>query len=119
MPRRNDMTFANENRRAFAKEASQINHQLNRTHPPMSVLLETSLGDIVIDLYVKKCPKTCENFIKLCKTKYYNFCLFHNVQKGFMVQTGDPQGNGTGGESVWGWVCFYFLYTYILIYQHG
>ena len=48
----------------------------------MSVLLETSKGDIVIDLHTELCPVACKNFIKLCKLKYYNFCLFHNVQKG-------------------------------------
>ncbi|TPX63681.1 hypothetical protein SpCBS45565_g06453 [Spizellomyces sp. 'palustris'] len=68
----------------------------------MSVLLETSLGEIVIDLEVTKAPKACTNFLKLCKIKYYNFVLFHNVQKNFMAQTGDPLGTGQGGESVWG-----------------
>ena len=48
--------------------------------PPlvMSVLLETSLGDIVIDLEVDSCPKTCENFLKLCKVYYYNLNAFFN-----------------------------------------
>ena len=42
--------------------------------PPttMSVLFETSLGDLVIDLETDTCPKTCENFLKLCKVYYYN-----------------------------------------------
>ncbi|KAJ3055183.1 Peptidyl-prolyl cis-trans isomerase cyp6, partial [Rhizophlyctis rosea] len=68
----------------------------------MSVLLETSLGDITIDLHYEKAPKAAENFLKLCKIKYYNFVLFHNVQKGFMAQAGDPTATGRGGESVWG-----------------
>jgi len=68
----------------------------------MSVLIETSLGDIVIDLEVKLCPELCKNFLKLCKIKYYNFALFHNVQKNFMIQTGDPTGTGTGGQSIYG-----------------
>lgn len=55
----------------------------------MSVLLITSLGDIVIDLYTKDCPKACINFIKLCKIKYYNNCLFHNIQKDYIAQCGD------------------------------
>ncbi|KAJ9069873.1 Peptidyl-prolyl cis-trans isomerase-like 4 [Entomophthora muscae] len=66
----------------------------------MSVLIETSLGDIVIDLHVQECPRTTLNFIKLCKTKYYNYSSFHNVQRDFMAQTGDPTGTGQGGESV-------------------
>lgn len=44
----------------------------------MSVLLETSLGDLVIDLDVENCPKTCENFLKLCKIYYYNLNAFFN-----------------------------------------
>jgi len=44
----------------------------------MSVLFETSLGDIVIDLEVDDCPKTCENFLKLCKVYYYNLNAFFN-----------------------------------------
>ena len=44
----------------------------------MSVLFETSLGDIVIDLETDSCPKTCENFLKLCKVYYYNLNAFFN-----------------------------------------
>ncbi|ORZ21012.1 cyclophilin-like domain-containing protein [Lobosporangium transversale] len=68
----------------------------------MSVLIETSVGDVVIDLYIKEAPETCLNFLKLCKVKYYNFCCFHNVQRDFMIQTGDPTATGHGGESIYG-----------------
>ncbi|KAL5339301.1 cyclophilin-like domain-containing protein [Aspergillus crustosus] len=72
----------------------------------MSVLLETSLGDIVIDLLVDESPKACENFLKLCKIKYYNFSPVHSVQKNFSFQTGDPIGpdssESDGGTSIWG-----------------
>ncbi len=68
----------------------------------MSVLIETSLGDLVIDLYTKVTPKTCENFVKLCKLKAYNNCLFYDVQKDYIAQTGDPSNTGHGGSSVWG-----------------
>ncbi|CAH8360585.1 unnamed protein product [Eruca vesicaria subsp. sativa] len=67
----------------------------------MSVLIVTSLGDIVIDLYSTKCPLTCKNFLKLCKIKYYNGCLFHTVQKDFTAQTGDPTGTGLRGDSIY------------------
>ncbi|XP_057973551.1 peptidyl-prolyl cis-trans isomerase CYP59 [Malania oleifera] len=67
----------------------------------MSVLIVTSLGDMVVDLYTDQCPLTCKNFLKLCKIKYYNGCLFHTVQKDFIVQTGDPTGTGSGGDSVY------------------
>lgn len=68
----------------------------------MSVVIETTLGVITVDLYTEIRPKICKNFLKLCKVKYYNFCLFHNVQPGFMAQTGDPTGTGRGGESIYG-----------------
>jgi peptidyl-prolyl cis-trans isomerase-like 4 len=67
-----------------------------------SVLIETSLGDLVIDLFTEECPRTTLNFIKLCKIKYYNFAPFFNVQKDFMAQTGDPSGKGDQGESIYG-----------------
>ncbi|TVY57505.1 Peptidyl-prolyl cis-trans isomerase-like 4 [Lachnellula cervina] len=72
----------------------------------MSVLLETSAGDIVIDLLVDYSPKLCENFLKLCKVKYYNFSPVYNIQKNFSFQTGDPIGpeakESDGGSSIWG-----------------
>ncbi|XP_045861621.1 peptidyl-prolyl cis-trans isomerase-like 4 [Meles meles] len=68
----------------------------------MAVLLETTLGDVVIDLYTEERPRACLNFLKLCKIKYYNYCLIHNVQRDFIIQTGDPTGTGRGGESVFG-----------------
>ncbi|XP_058775114.1 peptidyl-prolyl cis-trans isomerase CYP59-like [Vicia villosa] len=67
----------------------------------MSVLMVTSLGDLVIDLHTHKCPLTCKNFLKLCKIKYYNGCLFHTVQKDFTAQAGDPTGTGTAGDSIY------------------
>ncbi|XP_061340665.1 peptidyl-prolyl cis-trans isomerase CYP59 isoform X2 [Gastrolobium bilobum] len=67
----------------------------------MSVLIVTSLGDMVVDLHTQKCPLTCKNFLKLCKIKYYNGCLFHTVQKDFTAQTGDPTGSGSGGDSIY------------------
>ncbi|RCV23025.1 hypothetical protein SETIT_4G266300v2 [Setaria italica] len=67
----------------------------------MSVLIVTSVGDIEVDLHTDKCPLTTKNFLKLCKMKYYNGCLFHKVEKDFLAQTGDPTGTGTGGDSVY------------------
>jgi len=66
----------------------------------MSVVIETTQGDITVDLYLKERPKTCLNFLKLCKLKAYNMNLFHTVQSDFIAQTGDPTGTGRGGESV-------------------
>ncbi|KAJ2809346.1 Peptidyl-prolyl cis-trans isomerase-like 4 [Coemansia guatemalensis] len=68
----------------------------------MSVLIETSLGDIVIDLYTDETPLTSKSFLKLCKIKYYNFTLFHRVERGFIAQAGDPTASGQGGQSIYG-----------------
>jgi len=68
----------------------------------MSVTLKTDVGDIKIELFCELCPKTCENFLALCASGYYEDCIFHRNMKGFMVQTGDPTGTGKGGTSIWG-----------------
>ena len=68
----------------------------------MSVTLHCEAGDIKIELFCEQCPKTCENFLALCASDYYNGCIFHRNIKGFMTQTGDPTGKGKGGESIWG-----------------
>ncbi|XP_071452593.1 spliceosome-associated protein CWC27 homolog [Hetaerina americana] len=72
--------------------------------PPSSgkVLLETTVGDIDIELWSKETPKACRNFIQLCMEGYYNDTIFHRMIKGFIVQGGDPNGDGTGGESIYG-----------------
>lgn len=67
-----------------------------------TVTLHTTLGDITLSLYPQHAPRTVENFITLCQRGYYNGTIFHRVIKKFMIQGGDPEGNGTGGESMWG-----------------
>jgi peptidyl-prolyl cis-trans isomerase-like 4 len=66
----------------------------------MSVLLETSKGEIVIDLCTEEAPTACLNFLKLCKLKYYNDCKFFKVMKDYACQSGDRTNTGRGGESV-------------------
>ncbi len=57
----------------------------------MSVLLETSLGDLVIDLYFEDCPKTCFNFLRLCMLKKLNNRIFSSIQKNYLATvTTDP-----------------------------
>ncbi|EFA06776.1 spliceosome-associated protein CWC27 homolog [Tribolium castaneum] len=72
--------------------------------PPTSgkVLLKTTVGDIDVELWAKETPKTCRNFIQLCLEGYYDNTIFHRVVKGFIAQGGDPNGDGTGGESIYG-----------------
>ncbi len=59
--------------------------------------IKTNRGDIVIDLYADKTPKTVNNFVFLAKDGYYNGVTFHRVLDNFMIQTGDPTGTGRGG----------------------
>ncbi|KAK5576280.1 hypothetical protein RB653_007421 [Dictyostelium firmibasis] len=72
-----------------------------RQQLPRNAIIHTTLGDIHIMLYPDECPKTVENFTTHSKNNYYNGIIFHRVIKGFMIQTGDPQGTGYGGESIW------------------
>ena len=54
-------------------------------------------GEIIIDLLVKEAPKTVNNFVFLAKEGYYDGITFHRVIPGFMAQSGDPTGTGSGG----------------------
>ena len=65
-------------------------------------VFETSMGTIYMRLFPESAPKTVENFVGLIEKGYYNGISFHRVIDGFMIQGGDPNGNGTGGESIWG-----------------
>ncbi|XP_071507877.1 peptidylprolyl isomerase domain and WD repeat-containing protein 1-like [Diadema antillarum] len=67
-----------------------------------AAILHTTMGDVHVKLFVNECPKTIENFCVHSRNGYYNGHIFHRVIKQFMIQTGDPLGNGTGGESIWG-----------------
>jgi peptidylprolyl isomerase len=62
-----------------------------------SAVLKTGDGDISIDFSTKKAPITVNNFIALAKENFYNGLVFHRVVKGFMIQGGDPKGDGSGG----------------------
>lgn len=66
------------------------------------VILKTNKGDIYIRLFPESAPKTVENFKTHCKNGYYDGLTFHRVINDFMIQGGDPKGDGTGGQSIWG-----------------
>ena len=63
----------------------------------MKARIETNAGVIEVELYADKAPKTVENFTKLAKKGFYDGIIFHRVIPDFMIQTGDPNGTGTGG----------------------
>lgn len=68
-----------------------------------TVTMKTNMGDIKLELYADKTPKTVENFIGLAKEGKYDNTPFHRVIEGFMIQGGDYENqNGTGGKSIWG-----------------
>lgn len=66
------------------------------------VEIETTMGNIKIKLFPEYAPKTVENFIKHSEEGYYDGLIFHRVINDFMIQGGDPNGDGTGGESIYG-----------------
>lgn len=62
-----------------------------------SALIKTSMGDITVELSAKDTPLTVNNFVVLAQKGFYDGTIFHRIIKGFMLQGGDPDGNGTGG----------------------
>lgn len=91
------------------KETTQAPSQTSATtagepvsSPPQSKVAYATVdvegrGKFVIELNLEKAPKTAGNFIKLAEQGFYNGLTFHRVEPGFVVQGGDPNGNGTGG----------------------
>lgn len=73
------------------------------TDPPTSgkVVVRTTHGDIDIELWCKEAPKTCRNFIQLATDGFYDNLIFHRIIKDLLVQTGDPTGDGSGGEDIY------------------
>lgn len=69
---------------------------------PQRAVLRTTKGDVTLKLYGAQTPKAVENFCGLAGMGYYDGTLFHRVVRGFMLQGGDPEGDGTGGTSIWG-----------------
>jgi peptidylprolyl isomerase len=81
----------------FAEIAAEWSEKEN-----FNVVLETTQGDVEIELMPSIAPLAVANFVGHIKSGYYNDLIFHRVIEGFMVQGGDPLGTGTGGESIWG-----------------
>ncbi|KAL7439339.1 hypothetical protein ACHAXH_006687, partial [Discostella pseudostelligera] len=73
----------------------------------MSVLLETTFGDLVLDLDVDGSPALCKNILKLAKARYYTNTLIYNIVPGKYCQMGDPSGDGTGGCTIYGLIDSY------------
>jgi peptidyl-prolyl cis-trans isomerase B (cyclophilin B) len=63
----------------------------------LTAVIETNRGTIKFKFYPRVAPETCKNFIKLAQSRFYDGLTFHRIIDGFMIQGGDPSGNGTGG----------------------
>ena len=85
---------------------TDTNLAFNQFDPPKAgekiAIIETSMGTIKVRLFPQYAPKAVENFIGLAEQGYYDNLIFHRVIKDFMIQGGDPDGTGMGGESIWG-----------------
>eukprot|EP00917_Polyrhabdina_sp_WS-2016_P016641 GHVP01035962.1.p1 GENE.GHVP01035962.1~~GHVP01035962.1.p1 ORF type:complete len:181 (+),score=25.94 GHVP01035962.1:58-600(+) len=66
------------------------------------VTLKSTLGSFTVLLFWDSAPKACANFCTLAKTKFYDNCKFHRVEKDFVIQSGDPSGSGRGNNSIYG-----------------
>ncbi len=65
-------------------------------------VIETTMGTMKAMFFPEDAPKCVENWLTHAKNGYYDGLIFHRVIKDFMIQTGDPEGTGMGGESIWG-----------------
>jgi len=67
-----------------------------------SATIHTTMGDIHLRLFPEHAPKAVENFVGHARSSYFEGIIFHRVIPKFMIQTGDPLADGTGGTSIWG-----------------
>ena len=104
----NDESTGNTNGNASKNEtANQENIELPQATTEVGekerlVEMETSMGNIKIKLFPEQAPKAVENFITHSEEGYYEGVIFHRVINDFMIQGGDPDGTGMGGESIYG-----------------
>ncbi|WP_339147555.1 MULTISPECIES: peptidylprolyl isomerase [unclassified Sutcliffiella] len=92
----------NEEQASEEVEVGEFQQFTNTSETIRTVEMETTEGKIVINLYPDAAPKAVENFITHAENGYYDGLIFHRVIEDFMIQGGDPEGTGRGGESIWG-----------------
>lgn len=86
-----------------AMSAETVGYQLEMPENGEEIaVIDTSLGEIKLRFFPEAAPKAVYNFKKHASDGYYDGLIFHRVMNDFMIQGGDPNGTGTGGESVWG-----------------
>ena len=74
-----------------------LNGNLSAKDKDLIADINTTMGTMKVKLFYKKAPQTVSNFVTLAQKGFYNGIIFHRVIPNFMIQTGDPDGNGTGG----------------------
>jgi peptidylprolyl isomerase len=82
---------------SITEESNSAQQSGSQSDGQVDIILKTNRGDIAIDLYEEQMPITAGNFLKLAQDGFYNGTMFHRVIAGFMIQGGDPNGDGTGG----------------------
>ena len=81
----------------------EVGYQLESPDPGEEIaVMHTNMGDITMRFFPEAAPNTVENFVTHAKDGYYDGLTFHRVINDFMIQGGDPKGDGTGGESISG-----------------
>ncbi|KKY22284.1 putative peptidyl-prolyl cis-trans isomerase cype [Phaeomoniella chlamydospora] len=96
--RKSERDVQNEKPRVIGGQRQQ---ETKQTESGTSAVIHTTYGDIHLRLFPEAAPKAVENFVTHARTGYYNNTIFHRVIRKFMIQGGDPLGDGTGGESIW------------------
>lgn len=84
------------------EQAAQKQMALPNKGDTIAIIHVKDFGDITVKFFPDVAPKAVENFTTHAKEGYYNGVTFHRVINEFMIQGGDPKGDGTGGESIWG-----------------
>ena len=94
----------NEGNSALEENADLVNYQTLAPVDGDTIVTITfkDYGDVKLKMFPKEAPLAVENFVTHAKEGYYDGLTMHRVIKDFMIQGGDPSGNGTGGESIWG-----------------
>ena len=98
---KSDRDIHNEKPRSLTT-SKKAEEDVRETRTATSAIIHTTMGDIQIRMYPQHAPKAVENFTVHARNGYYNGIIFHRIIRKFMIQTGDPLGDGTGGESIWG-----------------
>lgn len=97
------LTTTKKDAKVYKDTEHEIGYQLEKPNKGDEIaIMHTNMGDIYMRFFKEAAPKTVENFLTHAKDGYYDGVTFHRVIDEFMIQGGDPEGNGTGGESIWG-----------------